>query len=181
MTRMVRLTFYHVSHCMLLYISVVWYQLSLIKARTLLTRHYDGYGPNQPCVCILWRGWMSCLVPTVRYFSEAVLWTVKVPLLQACIVVIRMLYLITPQSEYIELSNLQFPSRRMSSIETYWVLGQWSQWSQEFLGFPSSIWSPMTYFSGLTFGGDTSFNYDSLVIQDFRDEGFFVSIKTLVM
>ena len=68
-----------------------------------------------------------------------------------------MLYLIIPQSEYIELSNLQFPSRRMSSIEIYWVLGQWSQ---EFLGFPSSI---MTYFSGLTFGGDTSFNYDSLV------------------
>ena len=70
-----------------------------------------------------------------------------------------MLYLIIPQSEYIELSNLQFPSRHMSSIEMYWVLGQWSQWSQEFLGFPSS----MTYFLGLTFCGDTSFNYDLLV------------------
>ena len=67
-----------------------------------------------------------------------------------------MLYLNIPQSEYIELSNLQFPSRRMGSIEMYRVPGQWSQY---ILGFPSS----MTYISGLTFCGDTSFNYDSLV------------------
>ena len=88
-----------------------------------------------------------------------------------------MSYLNISQTEYIELSNLQFPSRCMGSIEIYWVLGQWSQ---EVLGFPSS----MTYISGLTFCGgylvQLQFIGDPLK-RISRDEGFFVSIKTLNM